>query len=136
MRGMKRLVIIGMVLIIAGALILGCERAIKGTGVYGKVIDKDTKKPIEGLTVRITMLSRLMEGQVTKVSPRRALSVPVTTDSSGKFSFTELEPATYAITVKEVGYFAYSLSDVEVKEGKMKKVNVRLMRIPPFGGGE
>jgi len=109
-----------MVFLVVGLLILGCGKAIEGTGVYGKVIDKDTKKPVEGATITITALQ-----QVTEASPK-VWAVTATTDSSGKYSLTEVEPDNYAITVSKLGYFAYSLSELVVKEGKMKKVNVRL----------
>jgi len=116
----KRLIIIGMILLTAGVSILGCAKAIKGTGVYGVVIDKDTKEPVESATIIITALRH-----VTEASPQ-VWSVTATTDSSGKYSLTELDPGNYAVTVTCPGYFAYSLSELVVKEGKMKKVNVRL----------
>ena len=117
---MKRWVIFGMVLVVAGLLILGCEKAMEGTGVYGKVTDKETKKPIEGVTITITALQ-----QVTEASPT-VWAVTATTDSSGNYSLTELEPSNYAVTVTSPGYFAYSLSELVVKENKMKKLNIRL----------
>jgi len=117
---MKRWVILGMVLVVVGVAILGCEKAPEGTGVYGKVIDKDTKKPIEGVTITITALQ-----QVTEASPK-VWAVTATTDNSGKYSLPELEPSNYAVTVSKLGYFAYSLCEAVVKENKMKKLNVRL----------
>jgi len=117
---MRKWLIFGMVLVVAGILILGCEKAMKGTGVYGKVIDKDTKKPIEGVTITITALK-----QMTEASPA-VWAVTATTDSSGNYSLTELEPGNYGVTVTMPGYFAYSLSELVVKEGKMKKLNIRL----------
>jgi len=117
---MKRWVILGMVLVVVGVAILGCEKAPEGTGVYGKVIDKDTKKPIEGVTITITALQ-----QVTEASPT-IWAVTATTDNSGEYSLTELEPGNYAITVTMPGYFCYSLSELVVKEKKMKKLNIRL----------
>ena len=117
---MKRWVILGMVLVVAGVAILGCEKAMEGTRVYGKVVDKETKKPIEGVTITITALR-----QVTEASPA-VWSVTATTDSSGNYSLTELEPGNYGVTVTMPGYFCYSLSELVVKEGKMKKLNVRL----------
>lgn len=117
---MKRWVIFGMVLVVAGMLIMGCEKAPEGTGVYGKVIDKETKKPIEGVTITITALKH-----VTEASPQ-VWAVTATTDNLGNYSLTELEPANYAVTVSKLGYFAYSLSELVVKENKMKKLNIRL----------
>ena len=117
---MKRWFILGMVLVVAGVAILGCEKAPEGTGVYGKVIDKDTKKPIEGATITITALQH-----VTEASPK-VWAVTATTDNSGNYSLTELEPGNYAVTITRPGYFAYSLSELVVKENKMKKINVRL----------
>ncbi len=117
---MKRWVIFGMLLLVVGLLILGCEKAIEGTGVYGKVIDKDTKKPVEDVTITLTALKH-----VTEASPI-IWAVTATTDNSGEYSLTELEPGNYAITVTKPGYFAYSLCEAVVKEGKTKKVNVRL----------
>ena len=117
---MKRWVILGMVVVVVGILILGCEKAPEGTGVYGKVIDKDTKKPIEGATITITALQ-----QVTEASPK-VWAVTATTDNSGNYSLLELEPSNYAVTVTCPGYFAYSLSELVVKEEKMKKLNIRL----------
>ncbi len=117
---MKRWVIFGMVLLAVGLLILGCEKAIEGTGVYGKVIDKDTKKPVEDVTITLTALRH-----VTEASPT-IWAVTATTDNSGEYSLTELEPGNYAITVTKPGYFAYCLSELVVKEKKMKKLNIRL----------
>ncbi|HUW22756.1 MAG TPA: carboxypeptidase-like regulatory domain-containing protein [bacterium] len=117
---MKRWVIFGMVLVVAGMLIMGCEKAPEGTGVYGKVIDKETKKPVEGVTITITALKH-----VTEASPQ-VWAVTATTDNLGNYSLPELEPGNYAITVTKPGYFAYSLSELVVKEKKMKKLNIRL----------
>ena len=117
---MKRWLILGMVFLVVGLLVLGCEKAPQGTGVYGKVINKDTKKPVEGATITITVLQ-----QVTEASPI-VWSVTATADNSGNYSLPELEPGNYAVTVTCSGYFAYSLSELVVKENKMKKLNVRL----------
>ncbi|UCG94727.1 MAG: carboxypeptidase regulatory-like domain-containing protein [Candidatus Aerophobus sp.] len=117
---MRRWLILGMVFLVVGMLILGCEKAPQGTGVYGKVIDKDTKKPIEGVTITITALQ-----QVTEASPT-VWSVTGTTDNSGNYSLPELEPGNYAVTVTSPGYLAYSLSELVVKENKMKKLNIKL----------
>jgi len=117
---MKRWLILGMVLVIVGLLLGGCEKAMKGTGVYGKVIDKETKKPVEGATITVTAIK-----QVTEASPT-VWAVTATTDDSGNYSLTELEPGNYAITVTSSGYFAYSLSELVVKKEKMKKVNIQL----------
>jgi len=111
-----------MVLVVAGISIFGCGKAIEGTGVYGKVIDKKTKKPVEGATI-IVFFTTLK--QVTEASPT-IWAVTATTDTSGEYSLTEVEPGNYAITVSKLGYFAYSLSELVVKEGKMKKLNIRL----------
>ena len=117
---MKKWIILGMVFLVAGMLILGCEKAMEGTGVYGKVTDKETKKPVEGVTITITALQH-----VTEASPQ-VWAVTATTDNLGNYSLTELDPGNYAITVTKPGYFAYSLSEMVVKEKKMKKVNIRL----------
>jgi len=117
---MKRCLILGMVLVVSGITILGCEKAVKGTGIYGQVVDKDTKKPIEGVTITVTALR-----QVTEASPT-VWAVTATTDVSGKYSLTELDPGSYALTVTKTGYLAYSLGDLAVKKGKMKKINARL----------
>jgi TolB protein len=117
---MKRWLILGMAFVVVALLISGCEKPMVGTGVYGKVIDKDTKKPIEGVTITITALK-----QMTEASPA-IWAVTATTDSSGNYSLTELEPGNYAVTVTKQGYFAYSISELVVKKGKMKKVNVQL----------
>jgi len=117
---MKRWLILGMVLLVMGLLLVGCEKAMKGTGVYGRIIDKETKKPVEGATITITTLK-----QMTEASPA-VWAVTANTDSSGNYSLTELEPGNYGVTVTSPGYFAYSLSELVVKKGKMKKVNVQL----------
>jgi hypothetical protein len=117
---MKKWIILGMVFLVAGLLVSGCAKAPEGTGVYGKVVDKETKKPVEGVTITITVLQ-----QVTEASPT-VWAVTATTDNSGNYSLTELDPGNYAVTVTCPGYFAYSLSELVVKEGKMKKVNVQL----------
>jgi len=117
---MRKWFIFGMVLVIMGLLLVGCEKAMKGTGVYGKIIDKETKKPVEGAIVTITALK-----QMTEASPT-VWAVTATTDVSGNYSLTELEPGNYGVTVTSAGYFAYSISELVVKKGKMKKINVQL----------
>ena len=117
---MKRWFILGMGFVVVAALICGCAKPMEGTGVYGKVIDKETKKPIEGATITITSLR-----QVSEASPA-VWSVTATTDSSGNYNLTELEPGNYGVTITSPGYFAYSLSELVVKQEKMKKLNVRL----------
>jgi hypothetical protein len=117
---MKKWLILGMVLVIMGLLLVGCEKAMKGTGVYGKVIDKETKKPVEGATITITALR-----QVSEASPT-VWAVTATTDSSGNYSLKELEPGNYAVTLTSRGYFAYSLSELVVKKEKMKRVDIQL----------
>ena len=124
---MKRWVILGMVLVVVGMLILGCEKAPEGTGVYGTVVDKETKEPVEGVTITITALKH-----VTEASPQ-VWAVTATTDNLGNYSLPELEPGNYAVTITRPGYFAYSLSELVVKENKMKKLNIRLER--SFVGG-
>jgi hypothetical protein len=117
---MRRWLVLGIVFLAVGLLILGCEKAPQGTGVYGKVIDKETKKPVEGATITITALQ-----QVTEASPT-VWSVTGTTDNSGNYSLPELDPGNYAVTVTSPGYLAYSLSELVVKQGKMKKLNIKL----------
>jgi len=117
---MKKLLILGIGLLVVGLLIFGCEKVPEGTGVYGKVIDKETRKPVEGATITLTSLK-----QVTEASPA-VWAVTATSDSSGNYSIKELEPSNYGVTVTSSGYFAYSLSELVVKQGKMKKLNVRL----------
>jgi len=117
---MKKWLISGIALLVVGLLIFGCEKAPEGTGVYGKIIDKETKKPVEGATITLTALK-----QVTEASPA-VWAVTATTDSSGNYSIKELEPGNYGVTVTSSGYFAYSLSELVVKEGKTKKLNIKL----------
>ncbi|MFB0526772.1 MAG: carboxypeptidase-like regulatory domain-containing protein [bacterium] len=117
---MKKWLILGIVFLVPGLLVSGCAKAPEGTGVYGKVIDKETRKPIEGTTITITALQ-----QVTEASPT-VWAVTATTDDSGNYSLPELDPGNYAVTVTSPGYFAYSLSELVVKQGKMKKLDIRL----------
>jgi len=117
---MRKWLIFGMVFMVVGLLVLGCEKAPEGTGVYGKIVDKETKKPIKGAIITVTALK-----QVTEASPQ-VWAVTATTDNSGNYSLTKLELGNYAVTVTCSGYFAYSLSELVVKEGKMKKLNIRL----------
>ncbi|MDH5173950.1 MAG: carboxypeptidase-like regulatory domain-containing protein [Elusimicrobiota bacterium] len=117
---MKKWIILGMVFLVAGLLISGCAKAPEGTGVYGKVIDKETKNPVEGVTITITALK-----QVTEASPA-VWAVTATTDNSGNYSLPELEPGNYTVTVTSPGYLAYSRGELGVKQGKMKKLDIRL----------
>jgi len=117
---MKKWIILGMVFLVAGLLVSGCAKAPEGTGVYGKVVDKETKKPVEGVTITITALK-----QVTEASPA-VWAVTATTDNSGSYSLPELEPGNYTVTVTSPGYLAYSLGGLVVKQGKMKKLDIRL----------
>jgi len=117
---MKRWLILGMAFVVVALLVVGCEKPVKGTGVYGKIVDKETKKPVEGATITITALK-----QMTEASPV-VWAVNGNTDASGNYSMKELEPGNYAFTVTRQGYFAYSISEITVKQGKMNKINVQL----------
>jgi streptogramin lyase len=73
----------------------------------------------------------LMEGVV--VSARRAganFTVSVVSDAQGKYSFprTHLDPGTYALTIRAVGYDLIGSGTIEIAEGKTSSANLKLVK--------
>jgi virginiamycin B lyase len=73
----------------------------------------------------------LMEGVV--VSARRAganFTVSVVSDAQGKYSFprTHLDPGTYALTIRAVGYDLIDSGTIEIAEGKTSSANLKLVK--------
>lgn len=65
----------------------------------GKVVDKNSRKPVANAFVTA-------KGLGTTFS--------VTTDETGYFSFVDLEPGTYTLTIERVGYQSLTVADLPV----------------------
>ncbi len=84
----------------------------RGMGkVMGKVLDKNTLKPLPSVTVRI-------------VGTKKGAY----TNSNGRFSIDNIKPAIYSLQFTTVGYKSYTQSDVVITSGVPKTVNVELQQ--------
>src|SRR5262245_40246795 len=69
-----------------------------------------------------------MEGVVVNARRNGAtFTVSVVSDAQGKYSFprTHLEPGSYAVTIRAVGYDLTNPGPVEVKDGKTASVDLK-----------
>ncbi|RPD38773.1 TonB-dependent receptor [Chitinophaga barathri] len=105
---MKRSIIVVQLI---GILLLGCfnVQAQTGTGkVSGKLTDKKTGELLIGVTVLVTGTSK---GAVTDVEGRYII---------------QLEPGTYTLDYKYMGYSTKSIADVVVKNGQVTTLDIAL----------
>ena len=81
--------------------------------IRGKVIDKETQLPLEGVSVQI------MEG-----------NKGIYTDEQGNFDFRQLQPGRYSLLFSFVGYQQGSMPSVEVSNGKEALLTLQLVESP------
>ncbi|MBL4705533.1 MAG: carboxypeptidase regulatory-like domain-containing protein [Flavobacteriales bacterium] len=55
----------------------------------------------------------------------------ITTDQAGQFIFKNLRPAKYNVRIWHAGYKEFTKSNVKLKFGRIKVVNVKLKSSPP-----
>ncbi len=77
----------------------------------GSILDADSQKPVEGVSIYIPEIN------LSDVS-----------DLDGKFIFSELEPGTYKISIKRIGYAS---KKIEINFPETNKLNV-LLKLKPL----
>ncbi len=78
--------------------------------IVGSAVDSTTKKPIVG-------------AKVTASSPSAAQST--TTDAAGRFTFLQLPPDTYSVSLDKNGYAGASLNGVTVTADQVQNLSLR-----------
>ncbi|MBL7149812.1 MAG: TonB-dependent receptor [Candidatus Cloacimonetes bacterium] len=87
-------------------ILLLAWRATFADTLTGLTLDTDSKKPIEGVSIYI-----------------QELNLITISDIDGKFFFSNLEPGTYKITIKRIGYTGEKL---EINFPETNKLNIHL----------
>jgi len=116
---MKRVIFLSTILILGLSLVAGC-RGTPSTGgtIFGKVTELGSGSPIAGAEITV----RSVEG----------LRFTATTDSSGKYSVSNIPVGSYKVSAFLQGYYLNEISDeVQVKKGK-KRIDFKLVVV---GGG-
>jgi hypothetical protein len=88
------------------------DRARRG-GVAGQVLDADSRRPLEGVTVEIV-----------------SIGVSTTTGSDGRFRFEGLEVGAYVIDCRIEGLRPLRIADVIVKSGALTEVAIPMALVP------
>jgi len=116
---MRRVIFWSAVLILGILLGAGCKGTPSGGGIiFGKVTEAGTGIPLAGAEI--------------KVLSAEGLSFTATTDSSGKYSVSNVPFGSYKVSVFLQGYYFNELSDeVQVEKGK-KRVDFEIVVV---GGG-
>lgn len=79
---------------------IGLEVDPKSSSISGTVTDKKTGEPLEGATITIK---------------KKSFKEETTSDSEGKYSFTELEAGKYKMIAKKSGYKKYKKNKIKLK---------------------
>lgn len=87
-----------------------CQKSNQAS-LSGKVIDKETKTPIYGVTVYTTIAGE---------------TVATTTDDQGDFSFNQLKPGRIDIKTKMLGYEDATVSQVLINVGKQSNITISI----------
>jgi len=79
-------------------------------GISGKVVDAESRKPIEGakLTLERTKARDIQEAAIAKIG--LALGGSATTDADGKYVFSTVQDGDYHVVAKKEGYAPQGLS--------------------------
>lgn len=75
----------------------------------GSVVDKNSQRPIPGMTIRLDPTSR-----------------SIVADSSGNFRFTQLSPGSYSVTISGINYLTRILNNIQVTSGNENTLSVEL----------
>src|SRR6056297_3362747 len=107
---MKKTITLLILALFASSILSYAKDGGMGT-VMGKVVDKNTLKPLPSVTVRIVGTEK---GGYT--------------NSDGRFSIHNVKPDIYSLKFTTVGYKSYIQSDVVITSGVPKTVNVELQQ--------
>ncbi|HHT9146265.1 MAG TPA: outer membrane protein assembly factor BamB family protein [Candidatus Wunengus sp. YC61] len=90
---------------------IGLTVATQKSSIFGTIKDKKSK-PLEGVTITVK---------------KRSFIETATTDSSGSYSFNDLESGKYLLTAKKSGYSSYK-KNIKLSAGQDKKLNIKLKK--------
>ncbi|MBA7511625.1 hypothetical protein ES705_03621 [subsurface metagenome] len=116
---MKRVIFLSAILILGFLLVTGC-RGTPSTGgrIFGKVTELGSGRPMAGAEITV----RSAEG----------LRFTATTDSSGKYSVSNIPIGSYKVSAFLQGFYLNEIGEeIYIEKGK-KKVDFRLVVV---GGG-
>ncbi len=115
---MKRVIFLSTILILGLSLVAGCKGTPSGGRIFGKVTELGSGRPMAGAEITV----RSAEG----------LRFTATTDSSGKYSVSNIPIGSYKVSAFLQGFYLNEISDeVQVEKGK-KRVDFQLVVV---GGG-
>lgn len=116
---MKRVIFLSMILILGLSLVAGCRGTPSAGGrIFGKVTELGSGGPRAGAEVTV----RSAEG----------LKFTATTDSSGKYSISNIPVGSYKVSAFLQGYYLNEISEeIHIEKGK-KRVDFQLVVV---GGG-
>lgn len=89
--------------------------AAQDSRLEGTVIDAQTGEPLAGANV------------VLQLAQKDAGTIGTATDSRGRFSFDNLMPGTYKLTISYIGYSAIVNDDLEIAAGQVENLTVRML---------
>ena len=75
----------------------------------GSIIDKNTQRPIPGMTIKLDPAGR-----------------SIVADSSGNFRFTQLSPGSYSVTISGINYLTRILNNIQVTSGNENTLSIEL----------
>ncbi len=88
--------------------------ASAGTGIAGRVLDRDTDRPVAMAGVRVGMLPATGEALYSTAA-----------DSAGRFALSDLPPGDYAVRIEAPGYAA-AADTLRVRESSSLRLDVHL----------
>ncbi len=98
--------------VLALVLLLGAVSLAAQTSLAGKVTDEDTGEPIMFASVALYRDDVLTTGAVS--------------DLEGNYSFSNIDPGTYAVEVSYTGYRTQRVTDVQVLAGRANKLDIAI----------
>lgn len=91
---------------------IGLNVATQSASISGKIKDKKTKEPLEGVTITVE---------------KEESTETTTSDSNGNFSITGLVSGRYKVTAGKSGYMSYQ-KNIKLKAGQNKKIHINLSK--------
>lgn len=107
-------------------------RLEQGLVVQGNVVEEDTKRPIEGVTV---WLSSDNQAHVMIATPGRERGIAAVTDARGFFRFSAA-PAQglVSLAAEAEGYASSPLTHLQLKAQGLNEYQIQMVRGEPIGG--